>query len=72
MNMKYWILIGKFQRRKGYAFNWERIIDLIEKGEKNLDIFLKKLLDFQNFNLIFMMLKSTIPNVARITSAINT
>ncbi len=31
--------ISKFQSGKGYAFNWERIIDLIEKGEKNLDIF---------------------------------
>ena len=31
--------LSKFIRGKGYAFNWERIIDLIEKGEKNLDIF---------------------------------
>jgi len=31
--------LSKFIRGKGYAFNWEKIIDLIEKGEKNLDIF---------------------------------
>ena len=31
--------LSKFIRGKGYASNWERIIDLIEKGEKNLDIF---------------------------------
>lgn len=31
--------LSKFMRGKGYAFNWEKIIDLIEKGDKNLDIF---------------------------------
>ncbi len=31
--------LSKFIRGKGYAFNWEKIIDLIEKGDKNLDIF---------------------------------
>ena len=31
--------LSKFIKGKGYAINWERIIDLIEKEEKNLDIF---------------------------------
>ena len=37
--LKTGFFLSKFIRGKGYAFNWERIIDLIEKGEKNLDIF---------------------------------
>ncbi|MHA1268936.1 MAG: hypothetical protein ACTSPY_04045 [Candidatus Helarchaeota archaeon] len=29
----------KFIKNKGYAINWERIIELIQKGDKNLEIF---------------------------------
>lgn len=31
--------LSKFMRGKGYAINRKKIIDLIEKGDKNLDIF---------------------------------
>ncbi|MHA1648921.1 MAG: hypothetical protein ACTSYB_01915 [Candidatus Helarchaeota archaeon] len=31
--------IGKFIKNKGYIIDWERIISLIERGEKNLNIF---------------------------------
>lgn len=31
--------LSKFKKGKGYAFNWQRIIGLIEKADKNLDIF---------------------------------
>ncbi|MHA1764751.1 MAG: hypothetical protein ACTSVK_00655, partial [Promethearchaeota archaeon] len=29
----------QFIKNKGYAINWERIIELIQKGDKNLEIF---------------------------------
>jgi len=31
--------LSRFIRSKGYAINWEKIIDLIDNGDKNLDIF---------------------------------
>ncbi len=31
--------LSKFKKSKGYVINWERVIDLIEKGQQNLDIF---------------------------------
>lgn len=30
---------NKFIKSKGYIINWEKIIDLMQKGDKNLDIF---------------------------------
>jgi hypothetical protein len=29
----------RYIRNKGFIINWERILDLIDKGDKNLDIF---------------------------------